>query len=90
MSRLLLAGAAVLVMSMGVAAAQTMTSSQSTTTVTPVIVAPPAGTLSTTRTDSATNSTGTQTDLTRTTYRNQQRRGGRQRDQDDHVSAGRG
>ena len=90
MSRLLLAGAAVLVMSMGVAAAQTMTSSQSTTTVTPVIVAPPAGTLSTTRTDSATSSDGTQTELDTHDLPKQQRRGGRQRDQDDHVSAGRG
>ena len=75
MSRLLLASAAALVMTMGVAMAQSTTTSQTTTTVTPSIVtpsivAPPVGTLSTSRTTSTTSSDGTQTDSKETTYRN--------------------
>jgi hypothetical protein len=71
MSKLLLAGAMALVLTTGIAVAQT-TSSETTTTVTPapLIVAPPPGTLSVTRTEKSTAPDGTQTDKTQSTYRN--------------------
>jgi hypothetical protein len=67
MSKLLAAGVVALAMMTGIALAQT-TSSQVTTTVTPVIVAPPAGTLSVTRTQRTTGPDGTQTNTSETTY----------------------
>jgi hypothetical protein len=90
MNRLLLASAAALLMTAGVAVAQTApprspieladaaqlmaqtTTSQTTTSFTPapVIVAPPEGTLSTTRTRKTIDEDGTRTDTNRTTYRN--------------------
>jgi hypothetical protein len=72
MTRFLLTTVAVLGLMTGIAAAQS-TSSQSTTTTTiapPALVAPPAGTLSSTTTTKAVGSDGTQTDSTRSTYRN--------------------
>jgi len=71
MNRLLLASAAALLMTAGVAVAQP-TSSITTTAVTPapVVMAPPVGTLSTTQTRKTTDFDGTQTDTSRTTYRN--------------------
>jgi len=89
MNRLLLASAAALLMTAGVAVAQAAsprspieladaaqlmaqtTTSQTTTSFTPapVIVAPPEGTLSTTRTRRTTDEDGTRTDSNRTTYR---------------------
>jgi hypothetical protein len=63
-----------LVLTTGVALAQTTTSSQTTTTVTPaevpLIVAPPAGTLSVTHTEKSVSSDGSTVDKTQTTYRN--------------------
>jgi hypothetical protein len=69
MNRFFVAGAAVLAMTASAAMAQT-TSSQTTTTVTPAIVAPPAGTLSSTHTEKTTGVDGTKTESTATTYRN--------------------
>ena len=69
MTRLFLAGALALALTTGVAVAQT-TTSQTTTTVTPDMpIAPPVGTLSTTRTRRTTDEDGTRTDSNRTTYR---------------------
>jgi hypothetical protein len=80
MNHLLLAGAMALVLTTGAAVAQT-TSSETTTIVTPapaarpipvapLIVAPPPGTLSVTRTQQINAPDGSQTDKTETTYRN--------------------
>jgi hypothetical protein len=69
MIKLLAAGAIALAMTTGIALAQT-TTSQVTTTVTPVIVAPPPGTLSVTRTEKSTDLNGTQTNTNETTYHN--------------------
>jgi hypothetical protein len=69
MNKILLAGAAALVMMTGVAVAQTSIS-QTTTTVYPAVGTPVAGTVSTTRTDNTINSDGTQTTSKETTYRN--------------------
>ena len=76
MNKLLLAGAAALLMTTGVAMAQTTSSSSQTTTTVapatgiPVLVAPPVGTLSVSRTTNTTASDGTQTSTDQTTYRN--------------------
>lgn len=51
----------------GIAAAQTTSSESSTTS----IIAPPVGTLSTTRTQRTIDSNGTETQTNRTTYRNE-------------------
>jgi hypothetical protein len=69
MNKLLLAGAAALAMTAGVAMAQT-TTSQTTTTTTPSLVEPPTGTLSTTRTQKTVGLDGTQTNTKETTYHN--------------------
>ena len=71
----LLPAALGLMLASGVALAQTTTTSQTTTTVTPsdpapLLVAPPPGTLATTRTEKITSSDGSQTEKTETTYRN--------------------
>ena len=81
MRKTLLASAALLAMTAGVAFAQT-TTSQSTTTVTPAtimpvpappvitpLMAPPAGTLSTVRTEKAVSADGSVTDSQSSTYR---------------------
>ena len=59
---------AAFVMAMGAAQAQTTTSQ--TTIYTPPLSAPPAGTLSTTRTEKTIGVDGTQTKTNETTYRN--------------------
>ncbi len=74
MRNILLASAAMLAIGTGIATAQT-TTSQTTTTVSPapampIIVPPPVGTLSTTRTKRVLRSDGSQTDSRQTTYRN--------------------
>ena len=69
MTRVFLASAVALALTAGVATAQT-TTSQTTTTVAPALVAPPVGTLSVTRTQKTIGSDGSETDSTRTTYRN--------------------
>lgn len=69
MNSLLLAGAATLALTAGVAMAQTA-AAQTTTTVTPSIVAPPPDTLSVTRTERVIGLDGTRTDTKETTYRN--------------------
>ena len=78
MNKFLMIGAAAMAMLTGGAMAQTQTStSQTTTTVLPapapappILFAPPAGTLSTTRTTSSLNSDGTSVQSKETTYRN--------------------
>jgi hypothetical protein len=67
MTRLLAAGVAALAMMTGVALAQT--SSQVTTSVVPQVVAPPAGTLSVTRSQNTTGPDGTRSNTNETTYR---------------------
>jgi hypothetical protein len=67
MTGFLLAGATALVLMSGIAAAQT-TSSDS---VAPSIVAPPMGTLSTSHNEVRVDGNGTETDSSRTTYRNE-------------------
>jgi hypothetical protein len=69
MTSYLLAGTVALGMMMGVATAQT-TSSETTTTIAPTPLVVPPGTLSTTSTMKSVGADGTQTDSTRTTYRN--------------------
>jgi len=69
MTRLLLAGAAAFGMMTCVATAQ-MTTSQTTVTGAPTVVAPPAGTMSTTTQSRSVGMDGTQTDSASTTYRN--------------------
>jgi len=69
MTRLLLAGAVALGMMTGVAFAQS-TTSETTTTITPVIVAPPVGTLSSTTIRKSVDAAGTRIESTATTYRN--------------------
>jgi len=69
MNRLVIIGSMALLMPTGVALAQT-TSSESSTTVTPSLAAPPAGTLSTTRTQKSIGPDGTQTRTNESTYRN--------------------
>lgn len=66
MTKYLLAAATAFALMSGVAVAET-TSSDSTTTT---IVAPPVGTLSTSRTEHTIDSNGTRTDTKRSTYRN--------------------
>ena len=68
MTRLLAAGVAALAMMTGTALAQP-TSSQVTTSVIPEIVAPPAGTLSVTRSQNTTGPDGTRSNSNETTYR---------------------
>ncbi len=78
MNKFLMIGAAAMAMLTGGAMAQTQTStSQTTTTVLPapapappILFAPPADTLSTTRTTSSLNSDGTSVQSKETTYRN--------------------
>ena len=67
MTRLLAAGVAALAMMTGAALAQP--SSPVTTTVIPEIVAPPAGTLSVTRSQNTTGPDGTRSNSNETTYR---------------------
>ena len=82
MRKTLLASTAVLVMMAGIAVAQT-TTSESTTTVTPATImpipappvitplaAPPAGTLSTVRTERTVSADGSVSDTQSSTYRN--------------------
>jgi hypothetical protein len=69
MTKFLLAGAAVLSLMTGVAAAQSTTSQTMTTTV-PTSVAPPPGTLSSTTTTKSLGADRTRTETNRTTYRN--------------------
>ena len=75
MNKFLMIGATAMTMLTGGAMAQTQTStSQTTTTVTPasppILFAPPAGTLSTTRTTNSLNSDGTSVESKETTFRN--------------------
>lgn len=78
MKKLLMAGVAAMTMLAGGAMAQTETStSQTTTTVSPapaptapVVLAPPPGTLSTTRTTNSVNTDGSTVQSKETTYRN--------------------
>lgn len=69
MNGLFLSAVLALALTSGVAMAQT-TASEVTTTTTPVIVAPPEGTLSVTRTQKTIDPDGTQTSTHETTYHN--------------------
>jgi hypothetical protein len=66
MTHYLLSAATALALMSGIAVAQTTTSETSTTS----IVAPPVGTLSTSHTERTIDSNGTETDRSRTTYKN--------------------
>jgi hypothetical protein len=67
MSKFIVTAAVALLLLSGAASAQTAPSPNGTTP----IVAPPAGTLSSSRTERVIDSNGTETDSDRTTYRNE-------------------
>ena len=67
MSKFIITAAVALLLLNGAASAQTALSPNGTTP----IVAPPAGTLSSSRTERVIDSNGTETDSDRTTYRNE-------------------
>lgn len=70
MKKYLLASVIALAMTGGIALAQNTSSETQLTQTTPAIVAPPVGTLSTTRTERSVDALGQQTSTTETTYRN--------------------